>query len=88
MLFSHNVIKSIAGFCNTEGGNLLIGVNDNGDIIGLEQDNFQSKDKFKNHLKNILKKRVSPSVFPFIEEPKYYKIKNPQKWVILLICQN
>jgi len=66
-VIENNVIKSIAGFCNTEGGNLLIGVNDNGDIIGIEEDTFQSNDKFKNHLKNILDARVTKSVFSSIK---------------------
>ena len=32
------IIKTIAGFMNTNGGNLLIGVDDNGNILGLNQD--------------------------------------------------
>ena len=74
-VIENNVIKSIAGFCNTEGGHLLIGVKDNGDIIGIEQDNFQSNDKFKNHLKNILDARVTKSVFSYIKT-EFYKIES------------
>ena len=32
------IIKTIAGFMNTNGGKLLIGVDDNGNILGLNQD--------------------------------------------------
>jgi hypothetical protein len=32
------IIKTIAGFMNTRGGSLLIGVGDSGDILGLEPD--------------------------------------------------
>ncbi|MHA1250872.1 MAG: GmrSD restriction endonuclease domain-containing protein [Candidatus Helarchaeota archaeon] len=32
------IIKTIAGFMNSEGGILLIGVNDDGEIIGIEKD--------------------------------------------------
>src|SRR5262249_42342741 len=32
------VVKTIAGFMNSEGGTLLIGVADNGDVVGLERD--------------------------------------------------
>ena len=32
------IVKTIAGFMNTNGGNLLIGVDDNGNILGLNQD--------------------------------------------------
>ncbi len=32
------VVKTIAGFLNTDGGTLLIGVGDDGQVIGLEND--------------------------------------------------
>jgi hypothetical protein len=32
------IIKTLAGFMNTQGGSLLIGVDDSGDILGLEPD--------------------------------------------------
>ncbi len=32
------IVKTLAGFMNTQGGSLLIGVGDNGDILGLEAD--------------------------------------------------
>ncbi len=34
-------MKTLAGFMNSEGGTLLIGVNDNGEVLGLEND-FQT----------------------------------------------
>ena len=38
------IIKTIAGFMNTKGGTLLIGLDDSGNILGLEQD-YQSLKK-------------------------------------------
>jgi archaellum component FlaG (FlaF/FlaG flagellin family) len=32
------IAKAVAGFLNTEGGALLIGVNDDGDVVGLVDD--------------------------------------------------
>jgi hypothetical protein len=32
------VLKTLAGYMNTDGGTLLIGVADNGEVLGLEQD--------------------------------------------------
>ena len=32
------VLKSVAGFMNTDGGTLLVGVADNGEIVGIEED--------------------------------------------------
>lgn len=44
------ILQTIAGFMNAKGGTLHIGVNDNGDAVGIEQDysllNSSSKDKF------------------------------------------
>ena len=43
-------VKTIAAFLNTEGGDLLLGVADDGSIVGIEQDRFDSDDKFMLHL--------------------------------------
>ena len=52
------ILKTIASFSNAEGGKLLIGVTDEGDILGLESDynTFKepNKDHFELHLRNII----------------------------------
>jgi predicted HTH transcriptional regulator len=35
---THAALKTIAAFLNTEGGDLLIGVADDGSIVGIERD--------------------------------------------------
>ena len=55
------VLKTIAAFCNSDGGNLLIGVADNGEIVGLEEDGFKNTDKFVLHLMNLVRDRLKPS---------------------------
>ena len=52
------VVKTVAAFANSQGGTLLIGVADDGEILGLEHD-YQSlggvdRDKFELHLRNLL----------------------------------
>ncbi|NOX46955.1 MAG: ATP-binding protein [Chlorobi bacterium] len=42
------ILKSIAGFLNAKGGTLLIGVNANGEILGLANDYWTLKKKNKN----------------------------------------
>ncbi|NWE18216.1 response regulator [Pseudomonas sp. P7548] len=42
-------LKTIMGFLNTNGGDLLIGVSDEGEILGTEADLFQNNDKFQLH---------------------------------------
>lgn len=39
------IVKTIAGFLNTNGGELLIGVDDKGNVLGLEQDYISFKKK-------------------------------------------
>lgn len=34
----HAVLKSVAGFMNTDGGTLLVGVADDGSVVGIEED--------------------------------------------------
>jgi predicted HTH transcriptional regulator len=50
-------VKSIASFANGNGGTLLIGVRDDGGIVGLEPD-FGilggNRDKFELHLTNLI----------------------------------
>lgn len=53
------VLKTLAGFLNTSGGTLIIGVSDDGSPIGLEIDGFPNEDKMGLHLVNIVKSRMS-----------------------------
>ena len=51
------ILKTIAAFSNFKGGNLVIGMDDNNKILGLEKD-FQAlngdRDKFERHLRQII----------------------------------
>jgi hypothetical protein len=52
------IIKGVAAFANAQGGTLLIGVDDNGLVLGLERDYSAlgnvDRDQFELHLRNIL----------------------------------
>lgn len=53
------IMKSISAFSNGEGGSLIIGVDDDGDVLGLERDYRSlggSRDEFELHLRNLLNK--------------------------------
>ena len=51
-------LKTIAAFLNTDGGILLIGVNDEGAPIGLSHDGFANEDKLFLHLNQLLTDRL------------------------------
>lgn len=54
----HSVLKTINAFLNSEGGTLIVGVDDNGHVLGLENDynTFKKRDKdgFLLHFDNII----------------------------------
>ncbi|MEK7674136.1 MAG: ATP-binding protein [Patescibacteria group bacterium] len=56
------VMKTIAAFLNTGGGHLIIGVDNNKNIIGLEYDYKslpkQSADTFENHFTNVFREVI------------------------------
>ncbi len=52
---THGVLKTIAAFLNTEGGDLLIGVADDASIVGTGPDDFDSDDKFMLHLSQVVR---------------------------------
>ena len=54
-LVTHAVLKTIAAFLNTEGGDLLIGVADDGSIVGIEKDQLENDDKFMRHLAQVVR---------------------------------
>ncbi|MCO5936906.1 ATP-binding protein [Mucilaginibacter sp. RB4R14] len=55
----HGVLKTIAAFLNSDGGTLLVGVEDDGNILGLEHDystfgkNKNYQDEWVKHFDNI-----------------------------------
>ena len=52
------ILKTIAAFSNAEGGTLVMGVDDDQNIIGLENDyrtlKSGTKDEFELHLRNLV----------------------------------
>ena len=49
------VLKTIAAFLNTEGGDLLIGVADDGKVLGIDHDRVDTDDKFIRHLTQVVR---------------------------------
>lgn len=63
----HEVLKTITAFLNTDGGTLLIGVSDDYQVIGIENDAFPNDDKFLLHFQNLLKDKIGSIFCLFIE---------------------
>ncbi len=70
------IAKTIAAFLNSEGGTLVMGIDDDGNILGLERD-YESlgsgnADKFELHLRQLIKKYLKNSF------EKYIKVTFPE----------
>jgi len=52
---THAALKTIAAFLNTEGGDLLLGVADDGSVVGIERDRLEDDDKFMRHLAQVVR---------------------------------
>jgi hypothetical protein len=60
-------LKGVAAFLNSEGGILLIGVNDSGEIVGLDDDNFANDDKCLLHIQNLIKQHIGLEFLPYLD---------------------
>ncbi|MCI5136950.1 MAG: hypothetical protein D3922_00725 [Candidatus Electrothrix sp. AR1] len=83
-----SVLKTIVAFLNTEGGVLLVGIADNGEIKGIntEIDKFHksNKDKFLLHVKNLIKTKIGEEFYPYID---YKLIEIKQVDVLVFKCK-
>lgn len=60
------VLKTLAGFLNTNGGTLVIGVTDDGKPVGIEADDFPNPDRMSLHLTNIVNAQLGPNAMTLI----------------------
>jgi hypothetical protein len=63
-------MKTVAAFMNSEGGHLLLGVDDEGKPVGLDADFAtlarKDADGFETHFSNVLSAMLGPSFRPFV----------------------
>jgi predicted HTH transcriptional regulator len=64
------VMKTIVGFLNADGGTLIIGVNDDGRIVGLENDYKalpkKNRDGLENHISMLIKTMIGLSFSKYV----------------------
>ena len=56
------VVKTVIAFSNTSGGKLVIGVNDNREVVGIEEDIFELQDK----IASLIYESCHPNILPEI----------------------
>ncbi|MEA3278063.1 MAG: putative DNA binding domain-containing protein, partial [Pseudomonadota bacterium] len=64
-------LKGVTAFMNTEGGILLMGVADDGTVLGLEEDRFENEDRCRLHFKNLLNQHLGPEYARFVRFEVY-----------------
>ncbi len=65
-VIERSCLKTISAFLNSAGGNLLIGVRDDGSIEGIETDKFPNEDKFLLHLWTLIRNCLGRDFTPYI----------------------
>ena len=69
------IAKTIAGFMNTQGGHLIIGIDDEGSILGLEQDygtlKKPGKDGFEQYIMQLVSLKFGTHFCPLVKVAFY-----------------
>jgi predicted HTH transcriptional regulator len=77
-------LKTIAAFLNAKGGSLLVGVADDGQVLGLQADGFASEDKMGLHLVNLIRDRIGEVFLPYVH-PRFEEQAGQR--VLLVQCE-
>lgn len=77
------VLKTIVAFLNSTGGSLMIGVADDGSLIGADEQNFANRDKMGLHLTNLISSQIGNGFLPYIS---FNMVEFGDKVVIWVRC--
>ena len=59
-------LKTVVAYLNTDGGFVVIGVKDDGTVLGLDRDDFRNDDKLRLHFENLIKQHVGLLHAPYV----------------------
>jgi len=76
-------LKGVAAFLNTDGGILLLGVTDDGEVTGIERDVFENEDKCRLHFKNLIGKHIGADLSKYI---RFILVPMDGKTVGVVLC--
>ncbi len=80
----HAVMKTMVAYLNSDGGCLLVGISDDGTVLGIEADNFQNNDKFNQHFTNMFGRDIGNEFLPYI---KAELVKVKDMFVLKVDCK-
>lgn len=81
-----SALKTIGAFLNSEGGDLFVGVNDEGEILGIDEEVnkfYKNNDKYLLNFKNHLKSKIGEGFYPLID---YKVVEVDGKNVLRVTC--
>jgi anti-sigma regulatory factor (Ser/Thr protein kinase) len=81
---SYTVLKSMTAFLNTEGGTLLVGVQDDGSVLGIEIENFPNDDKYLLHFSHLVQHNIGLDSMPLIN---FYLIQLEGRKILKIDCE-
>jgi len=76
-------LKAVVAFLNSTGGVLLIGLDDAGQISGLEPDGFENRDKSLLHVKNLINHHIGAEFSSFLRTTV---VEIDEKEVMMVEC--
>jgi DNA-binding response OmpR family regulator len=77
-------LKTVVAFLNSDGGVLLVGVANDGEILGPEVDGFENEDKYLLHVNNKIRQHIGPEFAAFI---RFQLTRLDEKKVLIIECQ-
>jgi len=87
-IFEKVIAKTIAAFMNSEGGIIFIGVDDNGDVIGLDTDykilNKKNSDGFELELRQSIDKYIKNKVANEFVKLKFHTVEEKEICEIII----
>ena len=78
-------LKTVCAFMNSEGGILLFGIRDDGQIIGIEADNFENEDRIQLHFKNLINQHIGAE---FSSSLRFHVLNLTKKTMAVLECES
>ncbi|UAL07932.1 MAG: ATP-binding protein [Candidatus Methanogranum gryphiswaldense] len=78
------VLKTLVAFLNTDGGTLLIGISDDGNVIGIDEDSFENRDKLNLHMTHLIANQIGNDFLHFIS---FRLVDFDGKGVMRVTCQ-
>ena len=61
---NESIVKTVIAFSNTSGGKLIIGVNDNQEIVGINEDNiFELQDRITSLIFDSCYPNILPEIY-------------------------